>query len=205
MADKPLIADSKLSWIRDTTGSPAPTRREPDEPPKQQHGAGAKEHAAKTEPKPPRQAPAEQPPERTVSPEPPHVARRTAPQPERSTASQAFRPDMRQGGSQAGFHGFDQDMRQMSGYAPQPQGAPNIAPAPKKPGMIHYLLALVALICVTVAVPERYTVPIFLGFIFVILAEISYRLGQQYYLNRLNAENMNRILRSLDRDDRGNP
>ncbi len=203
MADKTLIADSKLSWIRDTTSGPAPTKREPDEPPKQQHG-GTKEHAAKTEAKPPRQPPAEQPPERAESPEPPHAARRTAPQPERSTANQAFRPDMRHGSAQAGLHGFDQDARQMSGYQPQPQGGPNVAPAPKKPGMIHYWLALVALACVAITVPERYTVPIFLGFIFVMLAEISYRLGQQYYLNRLNAENMNRILRSLDRDDRGN-
>jgi hypothetical protein len=87
-------------------------------------------------------------------------------------------------------------MRQEGLYEDGAENEP-LSARPKRPGMVHYWLALVALICVAVTVPERYGALIFLGFIFVILIEISYRVGQHYYQARTNAEALRRILQSL--------
>jgi hypothetical protein len=72
----------------------------------------------------------------------------------------------------------------------------------KRPGKLYYALAIVTLMCVAVLVPQQYSVLIFLGFIFVILMEVSYRLTQQYYLNKSTSESMNRVLSQLDQQDK---
>ncbi|MDA8174449.1 MAG: hypothetical protein M0018_07660 [Nitrospiraceae bacterium] len=59
--------------------------------------------------------------------------------------------------------------------------------AKKKASDRNYWLGIISLILVAVFVPERYSILIFLGAIWVILFEISERLREQYYLHKRTA------------------
>jgi hypothetical protein len=103
---------------------------------------------------------------------------------------------------EAAQHRFEQDVDQPPKQAPA--GGPEQAffAAVKKPPTVHYWLSVIALICVAFTVPDRFATITFLGFIFVILMEISYRLAQQYLLNKETAENINTLLKALNKTER---
>jgi hypothetical protein len=56
---------------------------------------------------------------------------------------------------------------------------------------LPYVLSIVALISVALLLPERYRIFVFLGFIFIALLEVSYRVRKQYCLLRSISESRN--------------
>jgi hypothetical protein len=70
--------------------------------------------------------------------------------------------------------------------------SPEEVPAEKKIlGKLLYLASIAALVCAAIFLPERYSMLVFLGFIFIALIEVSYRVGEQYHLLKSIAENRN--------------
>jgi hypothetical protein len=57
------------------------------------------------------------------------------------------------------------------------------------PSKLRYLISVAALISAVMFLPERYSLFVFLGFIFIALIEVSYRLGKQYNLLKSISEN----------------
>ncbi len=90
---------------------------------------------------------------------------------------------------------------------PPPKAEPEGPPVIKRgPGVIQYIVSLLALICVAVSpIPQRYVELICFGFLFVILAEISYRVGLQYYQTRTNEEKLDALLKALRKEDGSDP
>jgi hypothetical protein len=69
---------------------------------------------------------------------------------------------------------------------------PKEAPAEDKTlSKLPYLLSIVALISVALLLPERYRIFVFLGFIFIALLEVSYRVRKQNRLLKSISENEN--------------
>jgi hypothetical protein len=222
MGNRPLIPDNRLSWIRDTTADDTEAAKsKDDQAPKQEQGKPAREPQVNATTDNARQPEARYTPEPAPRREPAYSGRQEPDYYGNSSPSYEARQETRQT-RQASERAFREDqtptMRYMSEPLfreredpPQParQAAPQAGPERsagpgfKKPGRVHYWLSIVALICVAIAVPDRYSTLIFLGFIFIILMEISYRIGQQIYLNRVSAENMNTLLKSLTKTSRG--
>jgi hypothetical protein len=220
MGNRPLIPDDRLSWIKDTTADdPAAAKAKDDPAPKQQQGRPAREpqvntatdHARQQEARYTSEPAARSEPAYSGRPEPdyhgnnpPYEARQET-RNTRQASERAFRedqaPTMRYM-SEPLFREREEPPQAVR-QAPQAGTERSAGPGFKKPGRVHYWLSIVALICVAVAVPDRYSTLIFLGFIFIILMEISYRIGQQIYLNRVSAENMNTLLKSLTKTSRG--
>ena len=206
MGNRPLIPDTRLSWIRDTTGEDTPDPKEtPEPPPKPTGSKGTKEHSAR----PVTETPKQQAPRHTPAPaarpetiQAPRYEEEVAPPPKASPPPPPPpRHEVRETARYASQSAHRDEIRETARQAAHQAAAP--AMPIKKPSKYHYWIAVIALICVAVSVPERYSVLIFLGFIFVVLLEISYRLGQQHLLNRAAQENLNRILRALSQEDRG--
>jgi len=57
------------------------------------------------------------------------------------------------------------------------------------PSKFRYLISVAALISAVMFLPERYSLFVFLGFIFIALLEVSYRLKKQYHLLKSISDN----------------
>jgi hypothetical protein len=64
----------------------------------------------------------------------------------------------------------------------------------KKSSNYNYWFSIVGFILVAAFVPERYSILVFLGGIWVILFEISDRLRVQYYFHKRNAESLEKLV-----------
>lgn len=203
MENKSLIVDNQLSWIRDTSISVSDGKtaeQQADKPPVRHEGKPHRENAGTSAAQPSTPTRPDIRQQNHVRPDMQHAVKPSPRQPSMHNA----RPDQQARPLTSASGAIGLEMRQAG--RPIPQQPPDILEhrtALREPSKLHYWLSIVAMIIVAVSpVPDRYAIMIFLGFIFVLLMDISYRFRQQHYVNTVNAENTSQILRLL-KEERG--
>ncbi len=220
MAKKVLMTDNKLSWIRDTTADdvkPSPERK-----PKAENLPGKKsveekstktveEKSTKTKvatKEPVSKLAARHPAKHETAPKPNTPTKRpqSAPvqtkhmdtQPAEQQKVEQDKPLPHP--SQDTHADIPPSYHAYSTPAGPTEESPMIVLAEnKKQGKLLYYVSIVALLCVAIFFPERYSIFVFLGFIFIALIEISYRVGAQYHLLKTMSENLATLLKLLNK------
>ncbi|MBA4417451.1 MAG: hypothetical protein C0392_06035 [Syntrophus sp. (in: bacteria)] len=225
MAKKILLADTTLSWIKDTTTEDSrPKNKRPVKatPPRTERIPVKRLDAApikaiKGQPIPPIKKqtvkPVEQPELKQhavkqealfVKTTPAHPDSKPVEQPENKPLVQHTVRQELQKDINPEIHKVIDESRYNPTYATEiDETAETKQAGNKKQSMLRYWLSLAALICVAFTVPEPYKTRIFLGFILLILVEISYRVGEYYHQQKTISDNLAEIrkLLSEDKDD----
>jgi hypothetical protein len=211
MAKKPLISDNKLSWIKDTTvGEEKPsagTIPETDDLPARKEVAKAKTKTKATAAEPGSKTAAQLPSKpggaqkvAAKKKRPPRASRPTKPIDPARTELHETKPEAAPESKQEPTLGVPPSYQDYL----WPRIAEEINPVivqekNRKQDMLVYLASIAALLAAAIFVPEPYGILVFLGFIFIALVEILFRMGNQYHLLKAISENLAGLLRLSNR------